>query len=496
MPMSRRHLLTGAGALAAGPLARFLGLGPVAQAATGPGTVPLGSVINVDAGRQLRPLTRHLVGFGWHEGGAPLASIAPLHPHLIRIDASLQDMSAGPGAPLDLDALLARVAAARAVGGEPLVILAYVPAWLGEPSAVGRDPTRVRPANLDAWERLVHDVVLALATAEAPAQRFEAWNEPDIPLFWQDTPVAWVDTVERSARAVAAVERETGLALAFGGPATAFPDPLYLLPFLARFRDPALPLNFLSWHYYANYPFLGPDGAEFPVTEPVHPLVGLRNPLASPAAYRPQVGLVRALADLALAGTGRPPPALVIDEWNLSAGGFDTRHDTAEGAAFAAGVLIELQDAGLDEAAFFVATDVRGVPGEHGTVTLGGTRKPVWWTFELWQHLEATQVAATEAGRPVDGLWSVATAGRDRVVVLVAAFQATAGPHPDRTIVIELQGLAGAPASATLRRIDAAHGAADTAEPGAIDGTTVCFRLPTPGVAMVEVRADGQAVSA
>ena len=83
-----------------------------------------------------------LVGFGWHHGGAPLASVAELEPDLIRVDASLQDVSSGPDAPLALERLLAKVAEVRAIGGEPLVILSYLPAWLGT-NAFGRDPTRV-----------------------------------------------------------------------------------------------------------------------------------------------------------------------------------------------------------------------------------------------------------------------------------------------------------------------------------------------------------------
>jgi hypothetical protein len=440
-------------------------------------SVPAGAgattTLTVDLDAVVGSLNRELVGFGWHPGGPPLDAVAPLHPHVVRIDASLQDVSTGPDEPLVLEPLLEGVAAVRAIGAEPLVILSYLPAWLGEPVAFGRDPTRVRPADLDAWEDVVHDVVLALATAPAPAHRFEAWNEPDVPLFWQDTPAAWVDTVERSARAVAAVERETGVDLAFGGPATAFPDPAYLVPFLARFRDPALPLDFVSWHYYGNYPFLGPDGAEFAVTEPVHPVVGRRNPVASPASYPPQVAFVRELTATALAGSGRPAPELVLDEWNLSAGGLDVRHDGVEGAAFAAGVLVELQAAGLDAAAFYRAADTTGVPGGHGAVAVDGTRKPVWWTFDLWQQLRPVRVAVDGADR-ANRLWAVATTDGRTVAVLVAAFEGV-----ERRVRVDF----GAPVRrATARRADGSRPAALDA-----DGTVVELDLAPSDVVLVEL---------
>ena len=110
------------------------------------------------------------------------------HPRTVRIDASLEVASTGPDA-LDLRNLLERVAAVRAVGAEPIVILSYMPEWLGTPNANGRDPTRVPPSDPDAWEALIQRVVHELAIAPAPAYRFEVWNEPDNPIFWQDLPV-------------------------------------------------------------------------------------------------------------------------------------------------------------------------------------------------------------------------------------------------------------------------------------------------------------------
>src|SRR5207237_4188824 len=168
---------------------------------------------------------------------------------------------------------------------------------------------------------LVHRVVLTLATAPAPALRFEAWNEPDIPIFWQDTPQAWVETVTRSARAVARVAHETGTHLAFGGQATAAPDPVYLGAFLRRFRDATLPLDFISWHWYGNDPFLGPAGQEPivpPALSPIGPVINRPNPVASPASFGDQVPLMRQWTAADLAGSGRAVPPLLLDEWNVS----------------------------------------------------------------------------------------------------------------------------------------------------------------------------------
>ena len=244
-------------------------------------------------------------------------------------------------------------------GADPVVILSYMPAWLGDAEpGEPRDRTKLPPRDRDLWRRLVHLVVTELTAARIarglrPARRFEAWNEPDWPVFFQDTPSRFLEDVfAPSAEAVAAVEREAGIDLLFGGCACVAPNPFLMLPMVTLARERGLPLDFVSWHWYANTPFLGPDGRE-PLGTPelqalvdvVFPLWGRRNPVATPASYGEQVALVREWVGTALAGSGRPMPELWIDEWNLSAGGFDRRMDTHEGAAYDAGVLTEMQAA-------------------------------------------------------------------------------------------------------------------------------------------------------
>lgn len=416
--------------------------------------------------------------------------VTDLQPTVVRIDASLQDVSPARGE-LSLEPLLEHVSEVRAIGAEPLVILSYTPRWLGAPNAFGRDPTRVAPADLDAWEQVVHDVVYTLATAPSPTLRFEAWNEPDIPIFWQDTPEAWTAMITRTARAIAQVEAETGIDLAFGGPATAFPDPVYLAAFLRPLRNPDLPLDFVSWHYYGNSPFLGPDGNEFAAVEPIYPFLGRRNPLASPAAYGIQIPLMREWTRGFLAGSGRILPRLTIDEWNLSPGGFDFRHDSHEGAAFASGVLIEMQQAGLDESAFFQVDDEAPPSGQanayggHGLVTYEGDRKPAWWSLWLWQR-QANQQLAVDGAADSDGLWALAALDRRRVTVLLASFSAS---RPvDRTIEVELDGLPWQVGSATVRIIDAEHSRANRPETVDVDNGVARLYLPAQSVAFVELR--------
>src|SRR5262245_55596692 len=112
-----------------------------ARASTPPGRVRPDDMVRVDLTRAIGPVNQNLTGVVWNAGGS-IAPLAPVHPAIVRIDASLESRSQGPGQ-LDLQPLLNRVAQVRAIGAEPLVILSYMPRWLGEPrSTVGQDPDR------------------------------------------------------------------------------------------------------------------------------------------------------------------------------------------------------------------------------------------------------------------------------------------------------------------------------------------------------------------
>ncbi|MBI2169673.1 MAG: hypothetical protein HYU28_09290 [Actinobacteria bacterium] len=429
--------------------------------------------ITVDAAAEFGPTNQHLLGVGWNTGS--LDGVAPLHPPAVRIDGSLHEASTGPGA-LDLDPLLARVEAARSIGAEPQVILSYMPPWLartwpGDP----RDPTRLAPRDPAAWQGLVETVVESLATAPDPAFRFEVWNEPDLPVFWQDSPADFIELARRTHAAIAAVEARTGLDLQVGGPAAAFPDAAWIVPY-AQVTEP----DFVSWHFYGNHPFFGPDGNEGFVPDPVYQANARRNPLTSPSEFASQTEMVRSWVGL---GT-----ELTIDEWNVAAGGFDTRHDTHEGAAFDAAVLTEMERAGLDAADFYRSSDTPGLErrGEWGLVDGTGERKPAWWVFDAFHRAQGIRIGLT-GDAPALGVWGRASRGRGGVDVILSSFTAS-GLDVDRRATVAVEGARAR--CAVVRTLATPDGSLATGEEAPVVAGTVTVGLPHPSVVWIRFRPE------
>ena len=451
--------------------------------------------ITVDAGAELGPTNPRLLGIGWNTGS--LDGVAPLAPPMVRIDASLHEASIGPNE-LNLKPLKERVAAVRAIGAEPHVILSYMPPWLartgpGDP----RDLTKVAPEDFDVWQALIEDVVTQLATAAQPARRFEVLNEPDLPVFWQDMPSDFLELAKRTTAAVRAVEAShPGLDLEIGGPATAFPDPIFIIPYWLDTNP-----DFVSWHFYGNHPFFGPDGNEGFVPDSVYQANARRNAFMTPREFGAQVDMVRSWVG--------DDVELAIDEWNVAAGGFDTRHDTHEGAAFDAAVLTEMENADLDAADFYRSGDTPGEPrgGEWGLVDGSGSRKPAWWVFDAWRVTAGTRVGVA-GDDPAGGLWARATKGTgsegSRVDVIVSAFGVATSPSsggggepPDRDVTISL---AGATAScADVRTLAPPDSSFAAVQRHAVVNNSVTVAVPGPSVVWVRFPAScsgGAAASA
>ena len=451
------------------------------------------TTVVVDVSKVTGKINRNLVGVDWKLGTGD--GVNALRPDIARADIAFQDAAKEDGS-FDWSFADAWVMEAKAAGAEPMAILTYMPPWLAEVlPGDPRDPTKVRPKDYARWEAIVEAGVEHLAR-DLGVRRFEVWNEPDWAGFWQDSPDAFLETARHAARAVRRVEKSLGVSLELGGPACLFPDPVCVAGWLGMMRLEGIRPDFVSWHYYGNYPFVGPDGREPSLPEAIYPILGQRNPLGGVAPFPIGVEAMRAVVQLALAGTCWTPE-LVLDEWNVSAGGFDHRHDTHEGAAFDAGVLAALQRTRLDRAAFFISKDaylgsafpcVEGA-GDWGLVSCAGNRKPPWWTFWLWQQLAPDEVATSGGSSLIDGFWVVASRdGATRVTVMLSSFLSTAA-H-DHHVTLELGPLPASGMAGEVRRIDSNHPSAEApSETVNVSGPrgTIDLDLPANSVMFVDL---------
>jgi hypothetical protein len=258
-------------------------------------------------------------------------------------------------------------------------------------------------------------------------------------------------------------------------------------------RQQGISPDFVSWHYYGNYPFVGPDGPEPGFPPQAYPALAHNNPLGGVAEFPIGIEVMRKTVSTALAGTGWTP-ALIIDEWNISAGGFDHRNDTYEAAAFDAGVLTEFQRESLDRSALFISKDAyfgstfpcKTNAGDWGIVSCAGIRKPAWWTFWLWNRL-APSIVATTGSSTLDGLWATAARDDDRRVTVMLASYLQSGARSHK-VMISFTGLTG-PMSVEVWRLDRSYAnAASPAQTLSLAGSRLQLDLPANSVAFLELR--------
>jgi hypothetical protein len=188
-----------------------------------------------------------------------------------------------------------------------------------------------------------------------------------------------------------------------------------------------------------------------------------------------------------LAGSGLSPK-YIIDEWNVSAGGLDLRNDDAEGASLDAGILMQMEQAGLNGADFYRALSDRTSAGDWGMVTADGTPKPSWWVFRAWRAMGGSRLQTTGADAAT-GLFATATrnASHGCFNVLLANFVATGSPS--RQVTLELSGdlpkCIGARVT-TLATLDTASTTLDHPQPLAMSpDNTATFSMAPQSVALI-----------
>lgn len=200
------------------------------------------------------------------------------------------------------------------------------------------------PKDYNKWAKICIGIIKHYNQGWADGFRFdikywEIWNEPDLGPTWdKDFPggYMWSGTFKQYADLYVTASKAIKTfdpSMKVGGYAAAFPKGELVPKFLAYCREQQAPLDFFSWHHYAN----------------------------DPRDYLEIAKLVRRLLD----EHGYDKAETHLNEWNLKhlslfAKGFEfvkrehfERYKSEVGASFVASVLTLLQDSPLDVANYY-----------------------------------------------------------------------------------------------------------------------------------------------
>lgn len=221
---------------------------------------------------------------------------------------------------------------------------------------------------------------------------WEFWNEPDLPVFWTETPETFYRLYEKTARTLKALDPS----LKVGADALALPfnpGPYRegLIEYCARNQ---VPLDFYSWHHYAMF---------------------------SADPY----DMVRIGTDIreVLNNRGFPQAESVLSEWNLSPDFTEQERGRLQGmqnAAFTGAALIYLQDSAVDRAHFY-----RGDAAWMGLFGPQGEYFKTAYTFRATGAMLQTPERLNLTGADTFGFAAIAGRSRDRksVQVLISNYQ-------------------------------------------------------------------------
>ena len=256
------------------------------------------------------------------------------------------------------------------------------------------------PADFDKFASVAKHIALHYNQGWANGFHYdirywEFWNEPD-GLFWSGTPEQFYSLYEKTARALKSVDPM----LKVGGDGKAFPydDGGYREGFIDYCASHKVPLDFYSWHTYAD----------------------------SSADPYDAVRLARQIRGI-LDTHGFPKAESILSEWNLTPDFTEAekaRLQGVENAAFIGAVLSYFQDAPIDHAQFY-----RGDAAWMGLFDLQGQSFKTANMFRaMGMMLDSPQRLAVEG---TDTFGFAALAGRSEdgntVQILISNYAIPAG---------------------------------------------------------------------
>jgi hypothetical protein len=228
---------------------------------------------------------------------------------------------------------------------------------------------------------------------------WEFWNEPEIAIFWSGTPEQFYTLYEKIARALKSVDPS----LKVGAPAKAFAlgEGIYREDFLDYCVAHKVPLDFYSWHTYAD--------------------------LSADPYDAVRIGQqIRSLLD----AKGFRSTESCLSEWGLNADFTDAEKPVLQGvenAAFMGAVMIYLQDSTIDRAIFY-----RGDAAWVGLFGLHGEYLKPGYTFRATAAMRDTPERLPVTGTDTFGFAVLAGRSHDSrtVQVLISNYRIPEGYKP------------------------------------------------------------------
>jgi xylan 1,4-beta-xylosidase len=379
-------------------------------------------------------------------------------------------------------------------GVRPFVEMSFMPRALAvsaTPQSFWYHPLPSPPKDYARWEELVYNFAKHLVDRygvdEVSQWYFEVWNEPNLD-FWTGEPkqATYFELYDHAARAI----KRASPRLRVGGPATA--QAAWIPEMIAHSIQADAPLDFVSTHAYGNdlsKDVLGTD-------ESID-----RSDMVGRAVQKVKTQVK---------SSARPDLPIHWTEYNAS---YKNEIDVTD-AAFMGPWLannIRLCDGLATTMSYWTFSDVfeeQGVVktpfyGGYGLIAEGGVPKPAFNAFAMLHRLgdrrSQTDLANVLVTKRSDGtlaiaVWNYAaegTVGPARNVRLkVNGWTGTPRYHVeildrDHGSALAAWRAMGSPASPTREQYDQLRRAAVATQK--LDGTSN-FMLPTPGLALVEVR--------
>ncbi|MFZ6029206.1 MAG: GH39 family glycosyl hydrolase [Chloroflexota bacterium] len=259
-----------------------------------------------------------------------------------------------------------------------------------------------------------------------PFRYVEIWNEPDNTQFWPHphTPEAFNQLYVEAALAL----KQAFPDLIVGGPGVTPAGALaphgqkWVRAFLDAVKQQGAPLDFFSWHLYANEPSEWAGAAQF---------------------YRRE-----------LDERGFQAVAQHVTEWNTAVEQSNDKGPEAralrtggKGAAILTAAWIAMQQNGVTEALFYRGPDPSmNLTTFYGMFYANGQPKRIAQAFPLWKQLAAHPQQLTITATPETGLWLLAGQNESGEIALLVA-------NPTQKVVrYRLVGIESS--SGTLLQID------------------------------------------